>query len=144
MPCLLAIDQGTTSSRAILFDCDGRRLAQAQREFRQYYPEDGWVEHDATQIWQDCLALCREVLAEAGKVASEVAAIGITNQRETTVLWERASGKPLSALIAERAARFPCSGEINYEVADVKGSIEKILAFYQSHGFKLWHIHLYK
>ncbi|MDF1630641.1 MAG: glycerol kinase GlpK [Alcanivoracaceae bacterium] len=99
MSCLLAIDQGTTSSRAILFDGNGNRLAQAQREFRQYYPEDGWVEHDATQIWQDCLQLCREVLKEAGKAASEVAAIGITNQRETTVLWDRATGTPLAPAI---------------------------------------------
>src|SRR5690554_2763737 len=99
MSCLLAIDQGTTSSRAFLFDRQGRRLAQAQREFRQYYPEDGWVEHDAMEIWQDCLALCREVLKQAGIDAREVAAIGITNQRETTVLWERASGRPLAPAI---------------------------------------------
>ncbi|MFN3713993.1 MAG: glycerol kinase GlpK [Alcanivoracaceae bacterium] len=99
MSCLLAIDQGTTSSRAILFDHSGRRLAQAQREFRQYYPEDGWVEHDAGQIWQDCLQLCRQVLKEAGVEARGVAAIGITNQRETTVLWDRATGKPLAPAI---------------------------------------------
>ena len=99
MSCLLAIDQGTTSSRAILFDRAGTRLAQAQREFRQFYPEDGWVEHDAGQIWQDCLDLCRQVLREAGVTANAVAAIGITNQRETTVLWERASGKPLAPAI---------------------------------------------
>ena len=99
MSCLLAIDQGTTSSRAILFDRNGSRLAQAQREFRQYYPEDGWVEHDAAQIWQDCLQLCRDVLKEAGKSADQVAAIGITNQRETTVLWERDTGKPVAPAI---------------------------------------------
>ena len=99
MSCLLAIDQGTTSSRAILFDRNGSRLAQAQREFRQYYPENGWVEHDAAQIWQDCLQLCRDVLKEAGKSAGEVAAIGITNQRETTVLWERDTGKPVAPAI---------------------------------------------
>jgi len=99
MSCLLAIDQGTTSSRAILFDAQGHRLAQAQREFRQFYPQDGWVEHDATQIWQDCLLLSRQVLKEAGKSAAEVAAIGITNQRETTVLWDRATGKPLAPAI---------------------------------------------
>ena len=99
MSCLLAIDQGTTSSRAIVFDRNGSREAQAQREFRQYYPEDGWVEHDAAQIWQDCLQLCRDVLKEAGKSAGEVAAIGITNQRETTVLWERDTGKPVAPAI---------------------------------------------
>jgi glycerol kinase len=112
MSCLLAIDQGTTSSRAILFDRSGRRLAQAQREFRQYYPEDGWVEHDATQIWQDCLQLCRQVLKEAGVEASAVAAIGITNQRETTVLWDRASGKPLAPAIVwqDRRTAELCAG----------------------------------
>ncbi len=115
--CLLAIDQGTTSSRAILFDHQGRRLAQTQREFRQYYPEDGWVEHDASQIWQDCLRLCREVLKEAGVEAAAVAAIGITNQRETTVLWDRATGTPLAPAIvwqdrrtADRCAELKAAG----------------------------------
>ena len=117
MSCLLTIDQGTTSSRAILFDRQGRRLAQAQREFRQYYPDDGWVEHDAGQIWADCLQLCREVLKDAGVTATEVAAIGITNQRETTVLWERKSGLPLAPAIvwqdrrtADECARLKAGG----------------------------------
>src|SRR5690554_564525 len=99
MSYLLAIDQGTTSSRAVLFNREGQRLAQAQREFQQHYPEDGWVEHDAMQIWQDCLQLCREVLKEAAISAAEVAAIGITNQRETTVLWDRATGEPIAPAI---------------------------------------------
>lgn len=99
MSYLLAIDQGTTSSRAVLFNHEGQRLAQAQQEFKQHYPEDGWVEHDAIQIWQDCLQLCREVLKEAAISATEVAAIGITNQRETTVLWDRATGAPLAPAI---------------------------------------------
>jgi glycerol kinase len=112
MPCLLAIDQGTTSSRAILFDHQGRRLTQAQREFRQYYPEDGWVEHDATEIWQDCLQLCQQVLREANVEAADVAAIGITNQRETTVLWDRATGQPLAPAIVwqDRRTADVCAG----------------------------------
>jgi glycerol kinase len=88
---ILAIDQGTTSTRAIVFDREGRPRARAQRELPQIFPSDGWVEHDPEEIWQATLAVCREVLAKA----DDVVGIGITNQRETTVLWERASGKPL-------------------------------------------------
>ena len=88
---ILAIDQGTTSTRAIVFDGEGRIRAAAQRELPQIFPDDGWVEHDPEEIWQATLAVCREVLAKVG----EVAGVGITNQRETTVLWERATGKPL-------------------------------------------------
>lgn len=95
---LLAIDQGTTSSRAILFDAQGRPLGQKQKEFRQYYPGDGWVEHDAMEIWQDCLALCRALFSEHGADPAKTV-IGITNQRETTVLWDRASGQPLAPAI---------------------------------------------
>jgi len=96
---ILAIDQGTTSSRAIVFDRGGRPVASAQRELRQHYPADGWVEHDPEDIWRDTLAVCREALARAGLEASGVAAIGITNQRETTVLWERDGGRPLANAI---------------------------------------------
>lgn len=90
---LLAIDQGTTSSRAILFDRLGTALLSAQKELTQHFPADGQVEHDADEIWQDTLEVCREVLAKAE--GHEVLAIGITNQRETTVLWERATGRPV-------------------------------------------------
>jgi glycerol kinase len=93
--CILAIDQGTTSTRAILFDAEGRPLAAAQRELPQIYPADGWVEHDPEEIWRATVAVCRDALAEAGAGAGAVAAIGITNQRETTVLWDRATGRPL-------------------------------------------------
>lgn len=99
MPYLLAFDQGTTSSRVILFDQHGRPLAQTQKEFRQYFPDDGWVEHDAMEIWRDCLALARQLLKERSVSAAEVAAIGITNQRETTVLWDRQTGTPLAPAI---------------------------------------------
>ena len=96
---LLAIDQGTTSTRAIVFGRDGARLAVAQRELPQSYPKSGWVEHDALRIWDDVVACVREALAGARLKAADVAAIGITNQRETTVLWERATGKPIHPAI---------------------------------------------
>ncbi len=92
---ILALDQGTTSSRAIVFDHRGRSLGVAQREFKQVFPQPGWVEHDAGEIWTTQLAVAQEVLKKAGLSAGEVGAIGITNQRETTVLWDRKTGKPV-------------------------------------------------
>lgn len=92
---ILAIDQGTTSSRAILFAADGSPQHSAQQEFAQHFPADGWVEHDGEDIWHSTLAVCREVLDKAGISASEVAGIGITNQRETTLLWDAESGELL-------------------------------------------------
>lgn len=95
MTHILAIDQGTTSSRAILFDADMQIAGVAQREFAQHFPQTGWVEHDPEEIWDTTLTVCKEVLTSAGLEASSVAGIGITNQRETTVVWDRATGKPL-------------------------------------------------
>ena len=92
---LLAIDQGTTSTRAIIFDEKGRIKASAQTEFEQIYPQGGWVEHDASGIWTDTVRVCREVLEKHGIQASELAGCGITNQRETTVVWDRRSGAPI-------------------------------------------------
>jgi glycerol kinase len=92
---LLAIDQGTTSTRAILFDASLTPVAVAAQELRQIYPAPGWVEHDPEEIWSATVATARAVLAKAGAAAANVAGIGITNQRETTVLWDRASGKPI-------------------------------------------------
>lgn len=92
---LLAIDQGTTSTRAIIFDQAGRILGSAQTEFEQIYPQSGWVEHDAEVIWSDTIKVCREVLDRVGIEASELAGCGITNQRETTVVWDRKSGRPI-------------------------------------------------
>lgn len=92
---ILAIDQGTTSSRAIVFDGTGNSVAVAQLEFHQYFPRDGWVEHDAVEIWESTLAVCREALEAAQIDAARLAGIGITNQRETTVIWDRASGAPI-------------------------------------------------
>ncbi|HET6469231.1 MAG TPA: glycerol kinase GlpK [Geminicoccaceae bacterium] len=96
---VLAIDQGTTSSRAILFDGSGHPVASAQRELQQFFPADGWVEHDPEHIWSDTVAVCREVLERGGVAAGDVAALGITNQRETTLLWERASGRAVHKAI---------------------------------------------
>lgn len=96
---ILALDQGTTSSRAIVFDRGGAVRGLGQREFQQHYPRPGWVEHDATEIWHSQLDVAREALRNAGASAADIAAIGITNQRETTVLWERATGRPLARAI---------------------------------------------
>jgi len=96
---ILAMDQGTTSSRAIVFDKSGSIKASAQREFTQYYPQPGWVEHDANEIWSSQAGVVAEALARASVHALDIAAIGITNQRETTVVWDRASGEPIGPAI---------------------------------------------
>ena len=95
MSHLLALDQGTSSSRSIVFDEQGRIVASAQREFRQIFPQPGWVEHDPEDIWTTQLETAREAIAKAGLKAGDIRAIGITNQRETTLLWDRRTGKPL-------------------------------------------------
>ena len=99
MPFILALDQGTTSSRAILFREDMTVAAIAQQEFAQHYPASGWVEHEPEDLWVTTLATAREALSKAGIHASEVAGIGITNQRETTVVWDRATGQPVHRAI---------------------------------------------
>jgi glycerol kinase len=96
---VLAIDQGTTSTRSIVFDDRGRAVALARRELPQHYPADGWVEHDGEDLWRDALATAREAIERAGLGARGIAAIGITNQRETTLVWERATGKPIHRAI---------------------------------------------
>src|SRR5918997_5650323 len=95
MSFILALDQGTTSSRALLFDERGAIRALAQKEFRQIFPRSGWVEHDPREIWATQLAVATEALARAGAKPADVAALGITNQRETTIVWDRATGEPL-------------------------------------------------
>jgi len=106
---ILALDQGTTSSRAIVFDHAGAIRAIAQQEFRQIYPQAGWVEHDPYEIWSSQLATAREALVKSGLAPSDIAAIGITNQRETTLIWDRASGAPIHHAIVwqdRRTAAF--------------------------------------
>ena len=92
---VLAIDQGTTSSRAILFNKAGEIVSVAQQEFQQFFPQPGWVEHDANEIWTSTLRCITEVFRKADASPEEVAAIGITNQRETTVVWDKTTGKPI-------------------------------------------------
>ena len=108
---LLALDQGTSSSRSIVFDRAGRIVAMAQREFRQIYPQPGWVEHDPMEIWQSQLATAHEALAKAGLDAKDIASIGITNQRETTLVWNRATGAPVCNAIVwqDRRAEPTCA-----------------------------------
>ncbi|MCH7554636.1 MAG: glycerol kinase, partial [Proteobacteria bacterium] len=108
-PYILAIDQGTTSSRAILFDREGRPAALDQREFTQYFPGDGWVEHDPEEIWRTTLEVIRGALAKADAGPRDVAAIGIANQRETTVLWERESGRAIHNAIVWQDRRTAAS-----------------------------------
>ncbi|MFO7770448.1 MAG: glycerol kinase GlpK [Roseovarius gahaiensis] len=109
MTHILAIDQGTTSSRAILFDRDMRLVATAQEEFQQHYPDSGWVEHDPNDLWSTTAGTCREVIERAGLGGADISAIGITNQRETTVVWDRATGMPVYNAIVwqdRRTAEF--------------------------------------
>src|SRR5215210_4054281 len=92
---VLAIDQGTTSSRAIVFNHDSATVGEAQEEFTQHYPRPGWVEHDANEIWDVSMRVVEEALKDAGVSVNELTAIGITNQRETTVMWNRETGEPV-------------------------------------------------
>src|SRR5689334_25097690 len=96
---IAAIDQGTTSTRFIVFDHAGKTVACAQKEHRQIYPQPGWVEHDAEEIWQRTQSVMAEGLSQAAIDAKDLAAIGITNQRETTVMWERKTGQPVANAI---------------------------------------------
>ncbi|MCR5134250.1 MAG: glycerol kinase GlpK [Clostridiales bacterium] len=102
---MMAIDQGTTSSRCVLYNKKGAMVSMAQKEFRQIYPQAGWVEHDAMEIWQTQLLVCREALAKIGAFWDDIAAIGITNQRETTVVWDRNTGKPVYNAIVWQCRR---------------------------------------
>lgn len=105
MAYLLALDQGTTSSRAILFDPTQKIVGTAQKEFTQYYPQEGWVEHDPMEIWSSQFGVMMEVLAKTGVSPTDIGAIGITNQRETTILWDKESGKPIHPAIVWQCRR---------------------------------------
>ena len=98
-PFILAIDQGTTSTRAILFDKRCKIISAAQQEFRQFFPKPGWVEHEPEDLWRTVLSTCRSAMRKAGVRAKEIAGIGITNQRETTVVWDRRSGRAVHRAI---------------------------------------------
>lgn len=102
---ILALDQGTTSSRSILFDRSGTPVAQVSKEFRQFYPKPGWVEHDPMEIWESQLHTLKEVISNGGASAGEIAALGITNQRETTIVWDRSTGEPVYKAIVWQCRR---------------------------------------
>jgi glycerol kinase len=117
MRYLLALDQGTTSTRALVFDHRGRVRAQAQQEFTQHYPRPGWVEHDPVDIWETTRRVAIAAVADANLSARDIVGIGLTNQRETTLLWDRATGKPLARAIvwqdrrtADRCAQLKAGG----------------------------------
>ena len=136
---LLALDQGTSSSRAIVFDREGRLVAMAQREFAQHYPQPGWVEHEPEEIWQTQLATAREALAKAGLQAADIASIGITNQRETTVLWHRKTGQPLHRAIVwqdRRTEPFCAELRASQEAGDIRARTGLVIDPYFS-GTKL-------
>ena len=100
---ILSLDQGTTSSRAVLFNAKGEKVASVQKEYPQIFPGNGWVEHDPMDILESQLSSAREVIAKAGITAEDVAAIGIANQRETTILWDKNTGKPVYNAIMLRS-----------------------------------------
>ncbi|WP_424966172.1 glycerol kinase GlpK [Dinoroseobacter sp. S375] len=116
---ILAIDQGTTSSRAIVFDAEMKIVASAQEEFAQHYPDSGWVEHDPEDLWQTVLRTCRGALDEAGLSAGDIAAIGITNQRETTVVWDKATGAAIhNAVVWQDRRTAPYCAELRAAGSD--------------------------
>ena len=102
---VLALDQGTTSSRCILFDKSGKICSMAQKEFEQIYPKPGWVEHNPKEIWSSQLAVAIEAMAKIGAMPEEISAIGITNQRETTIVWDRETGEPVYNAIVWQCRR---------------------------------------
>jgi len=107
---ILALDQGTTGSTALVVDPDGRVLARGYAELPQYFPQPGWVEHDPEEIWSTIERAARAALGEARVSGSEIAAVGITNQRETTIVWERATGRPIHRAIVWQCRRTaPCA-----------------------------------
>ena len=112
---VMALDQGTTSSRCILFDKQGNICSQAQKEFTQIYPEAGWVEHDPLEIWSSQLSVAVEAMGKIGATVEDIASIGITNQRETTIVWNRHTGRPVYNAIV-----WQCRRTVDY--------IEKLVA----------------
>ena len=102
---VLALDQGTTSSRAIIFDKNQKIVAMAQKEFTQHYPKEGWVEHDAVEIYSSQYGVMIEAIVKSGIDPNEIAGIGITNQRETTVLWDKTTGRPVYNAIVWQCRR---------------------------------------
>ena len=102
---IMALDQGTTSSRCILFDREGRMCSVAQKEYTQHYPQPGWVEHDPMEIWSSQLSVAIEAMGQIGADAEDIHSIGITNQRETTIVWDKRTGKPVYPAIVWQCRR---------------------------------------
>ena len=127
MKAILAIDQGTTSTRAIAFSTDGKKLFSSQLEFKQYFPNEGWVEHNATEIWDDVRNLISKILRKNKLNSKNIISIGITNQRETTVLWNKKTGKPVYRAIVwqDRRTTKLCEKlkkqEINKKIQKITG-----------------------
>ena len=116
---VLAIDQGTTSSRAIVFNHDSATVGEAQEEFTQHYPRPGWVEHDANEIWDVTMQVVKEALDDAGASPEDIAAIGITNQRETVVVWDRETGEPVhNAIVWQDRRGAALCGELSEQGYD--------------------------
>lgn len=110
---VMALDAGTTSNRAIIFDHESKIVSVAQQEFTQIFPQPGWVEHDAEEIWSTMLIVMKEALAQSGLTAGDIAALGITNQRETTVVWERRSGRPIcNAIVWQSRQTAPIAEDL--------------------------------
>ena len=139
MPYVLSLDQGTTSSRAILFDEAGTIAAVAQVEFKQYYPQPGWVEHDPMEILTSQMGCAVEALGKLGARPRDVAAVGITNQRETVIVWERDTGKPIHKAIVwqDRRTAGVCDDLKQQGWGDVQAPLKRD----QLVGFVLWPNH---
>ena len=132
---ILALDQGTTSSRAIIFDRAGAIVALAQKEFPQIFPKPGWVEHNPSHIWSSQVSVAGEALAQAGLSAKDIAAIGITNQRETSVVWDRGTGTPVCNAIVwqdRRTAEFCDRLKEGGHLATVQGRTGLVIDAYFS------------
>lgn len=141
MTYLLALDQGTSSSRSIIFDHRGQIIASAQQEFRQIFPQPGWVEHDPADIWQSQFNTCRQVMQQTGLSASDIAAIGITNQRETTLLWDKKTGQPVYNAIVwqdRRTASYCDQLRAKNYAADIQKKTGLILDPYFSASKLAW------
>ena len=130
--CILAIDQGTTGSRVMIVNAAGRIVADAYSEFEQLYPQPGWVEHDPERIWQTTVGVLRRALSSAGIPLAQVAGIGITNQRETTVLWDAATGKPLHHAIVWQDRRT--AGRCDEILDAQRRRADKVLAILRHKG----------
>lgn len=125
---IMALDAGTTSNRCILFDKSGKIVSMAQKEFTQIFPQPGWVEHDANEIWSTQLGVAVEAMSKINVTAEDIAAIGITNQRETTIIWDKKNGQPICNAIVwqcRRTAEY-CEALLGQTMTDAEGNVRPI------------------